>query len=122
MGNTQTKTVKTVKKVKFGSINDPSNPRAGYYIHNSTVKYHTKDISLSATELPTFKKLNHGYAVTNKRVFFRGKEIQNVTPENFEVINRDKVKLIPGVTLEVIKLNSVIGKHNNDLYCHGVLL
>ena len=90
MGNSSSVIVPEPKKIIFGSVNDDSHPRAGYYQYKNTIKYHTKVITLIPGELPeSFKKLKYGYAKTNKRVFYKGVPISGVNPNTFYVINRN---------------------------------
>ena len=95
-------------KIKFGSINDPKNSRPGYYANGKILKYHTSEIILLLDEnLESFKKLKYGYAITNKRVFYKGIPINNINPANFDIINIKNVKVLNDIQL--VKLNSVLG-------------
>jgi hypothetical protein len=115
MGNSQS----SDNKIKFGSVNDPENSRPGYYANGKMIKYHTEKIELLPDELvSSFKKLKYGYAITNKRVFYKGEPLKNVNPNKFEIINRENVS-IP----ELKKLNSVIGIENGkNVYHMGKLV
>ena len=109
------------KKIKFGSIHDPGNPRPGYYYNQNTrtLKYHTHEIILLPGE-NIFKKLKYGYAKTNKRVFYKGIHIPGVIPDNFSTLTIPEVKElgIPKLT----KLNSVLGILGNSYYYKGKLI
>jgi len=96
------------QNIKFGSIYDPENSRPGYYKHGNTIRYHTSEIPLIPGErLDSFKKLNYGYAVTNKRAFYQGEELLGVNPSHFGIINRSELPKLnrPDLT----KLDSVVG-------------
>jgi len=109
------------KKIKFGSIHDPGNPRPGYYYNQNTrtLKYHTHEIILLPGE-NVFKKLKYGYAKTNKRVFYKGIHIPGAIPDNFSTLTIPEVKElgIPKLT----KLNSVLGILGNSYYYKGKLI
>jgi len=109
------------KKIKFGSIHDPGNPRPGYYYNQNTrtLKYHTHEIILLPGE-NIFKKLKYGYAKTNKRVFYKGIHIPGAIPDNFSTLTIPEVKElgIPKLT----KLNSVLGILGNSYYYKGKLI
>jgi hypothetical protein len=103
------------KKIKFGSIHDPGNPRPGYYYNQNTrtLKYHTHEIILLPGE-NVFKKLKYGYAKTNKRVFYKGIHIPGAVPENFSTLTIPEVKELGNPALT--KLNSVLGILGNNSY------
>ena len=95
-------------KIKFGSINDPINSRPGYYTNGKILKYHTNEIILIDNEnIASFKKLKYGYAITNKRVFYKGVYMDKVNPNNFSIINIPDVKNLNDIQL--VKLNSFLG-------------
>ena len=105
MGNN---TSSQVKAKKFGSINDPDNSRPGYYNNGKIIKYHTREIPLVPGEyITSFKKLRYGYAITNKRAFYKGTPMFGVNPSHFGLLNRDQVSSLNDPNLN--KLNSVIG-------------
>ena len=118
MGNTPS-TSENTNIIKFGSINDPQNSRPGYYSNGKIIKYHTDVIDLIPGEtINSFTKLKYGYAVTNKRVFYKGVPIKNASPDNFKIINRENVK-----DPELSKLNSVLGIENDKkIYHKGKLI
>ena len=100
------------KKIIFGSVNDDSHPRAGYYHNKNTIKYHTIPIILIPGESSdSFKKLKYGYAKTNKRVFYKGIVIPGANPNTFYVVNRENV--LSQLGKEYSKLNSVLGVQDN---------
>ena len=109
------------KKIKFGSIHDPGNPRPGYYYNQNTrtLKYHTHEIVLLPGE-NVFKKLKYGYAKTNKRVFYKGIHIPGAVPENFTTLTIPEVKKLGNPNLS--KLNSVLGILDNNYYYKGKLI
>ena len=101
------------KKIIFGSVNDDSHPRAGYYHNKNIIKYHTEQIILIPGESSnSFKKLKYGYAKTNKRVFYKGLVIPEANPNTFYVINRENV--LSQLGKEYSKLNSVLGISNSN--------
>jgi hypothetical protein len=108
MGNNQSAVneQKTNKVVKFGSISNPDNPRPGYYFNpnTKTLIYKTIIIVLLPDET-NFTKLNHGYAKTNKRVFYCGIPIESAKPENFTTINSCNLKEYPILK----KMKQIIG-------------
>jgi hypothetical protein len=118
MGNTPSAQEK--KSIKFGSINDPDNSRPGYYNNGKILKYHTDEIPLVAGEnIESFKKLRYGYAITNKRAFYKGEPILNVNPSHFGILQREEVHKLNNSSFS--KLNSVlgiesIGKYKNVYY------
>ena len=109
------------KKIKFGSIHDPGNPRPGYYYNQNTrtLKYHTHIIPLLPGE-NVFKKLKYGYAKTNKRVFYKGIHILGAIPDNFSTLTIPEVKELGNPNLS--KLNSVLGIFDNSYYYKGKLI
>ena len=109
------------KKIKFGSIHDPGNPRPGYYYNQNTrtLKYHTHIIPLLQGE-NVFKKLKYGYAKTNKRVFYKGIHIPGAIPDNFNTLTIPEVKELGNSNLS--KLNSVLGIFDNNYYYKGKLI
>ena len=117
MGNNQSNTtdINITKKIKFGSVNDPGNPRPGYYYNQNTrtLKYHTHLIPLLPGE-NVFKKLKYGYAKTNKRVFYKGIHIPGAVPDNFSTLTIPEVKELGIPNLS--KLNSVLGILDNNSY------
>jgi hypothetical protein len=106
----------------FGSVNDPSNPRPGYYYNQNTrtLKYHTTPIEILPGET-SFKKLKYGYFKTNKRVFYKGVQIKSVNPANFTTLTIPEVK---STFPHLAKLNSVVGidQTNNRIYHKGKLI
>ena len=122
MGNTNSA---QVKAKKFGSINDPDNSRPGYYNNGKMIKYHTTEISLIPGEdINSFKKLRYGYAITNKRAFYKGTPMLGVNPSHFGLLNRDQVPSLNDPNLT--KLNSVIGVESlgnkKNIYYKGKLI
>ena len=115
MGNNQSNTNNTniTKKIKFGSIHDPGNPRPGYYYNQNTriLKYHTHEIVLLPGE-NIFKKLKYGYAKTNKRVFYKGIHLTSANQNNFETMNIPEIKKLGIHSLS--KYNSVLGVEKVD--------
>ena len=57
--------------------------------------------------IESFKKLKYGYAITNKRVFYKGHSINGINPNNFSIINIPDVSSLNDPSL--VKLNSVLG-------------
>lgn len=108
-------------KPSFGSVHDPESARPGYYKNGKVLKYHTREIILDPNEtLDSFKKLNYGYALTNKRVFFRGTPLQKANSNNFKILN---IKDVPSLNdPELTKLNAVLGKSGNNIYLKGKLI
>jgi len=105
MGNNNSRPVKTIK---FGSVNDPENGRPGWYFNGKIIKYHTQEIPLVAGEdINSFKKLKYGYAITNKRAFYKGEQMIGVNPSNFGILTREQVPSLNDNNLT--KLNSVLG-------------
>ena len=102
------------EKISYG-INNTVNPRAGYYSNKNSIIYKANEIILLPDEnIKEFVKLKYSYAKTNKRVFYKGRPIDNANPELFSVINRDSVKLLKNMdsridTTPLIKLNSILG-------------
>ena len=124
MGNTTSS--ESQKNIKFGSINDPDNSRAGYYNNGKILKYHTTEIPLIPGEkLESFKKLNYGYAITNRRAFYQGEELLGVNPSHFGIINRNELPKLNRPDLQ--KLDSVLGvesfgKKFRKIYYKGKLV
>ena len=118
MGNSQSSP--ETKKIIFGSVNDDSHPRAGYYHNKNIIKYHTTQIKMIPGELPeSFEKLKYGYAKTNKRVFYKGVPISGVNPITFYVINRNNPENNTNSVLGV----SIIPPNNiKKMFYKGVLL
>ncbi len=115
MGNTPS------SNIKFGSINDPTNSRPGYYANGKMLKYHTEEITLLPNEtLGSLKKLKYGYAMTNKRVFYKGKVIDSANVDTFKILN---IKDVPSLNdPELTKLNSVLGISGNKVFYKGNLI
>jgi len=112
MGNNHS-SIKNVKEIKFGSINDPENSRPGYYTNGKILKYKSNEIELVPGEnLDFFKKLKYGYALTNKRVFYKGYVIPNLKPDNCKIINRNE-------SGNYSKLNSVLLFNGVNYYYKG---
>ena len=114
------------KKIKFGSISDPLNPRPGYYYNKNTrvLKYKIHDIPFLQGET-NFTKLKYGYAKTNKRVFYKGVHIISANPNNFQTMNIPEVKKLNIPLLS--RYNSVLGVEiSNDkinkIYYKGKLI
>ena len=108
------------KKIIFGSVNDDSHPRAGYYHNKNTIKYHTIPIILIPGESSdSFKKLKYGYAKTNKRVFYKGVPISGVNPNTFYVINRNNPE---NNTNSVLGISTGTGTINKKIFYKGVFL
>ena len=106
MGNNNSILKPDVKK--FGSINDPNNKRPGWYCNGKIIKYQTNQIQLVPGEdIGSFKKLKYGYAITNKRAFYKGESIIGVNPSHFGIINRQDVNQLNNP--ELVKLDSVLG-------------
>ena len=122
MGNTNSTQSIKKKCIKFGSINDTEHSRPGYYANGKIIKYHTEQISLLPEEnIESFKKLKYGYAITNKRVFYKGKPIKNANPLNFKVFTRENINSLGKNNLK--KLNSVIAIENDkNIYHKGKLI
>ena len=107
--------------VKFGSINDPENSRPGYYVNGKILKYHTEIIPLIPGEtLSSLKKLKYGYAMTNKRVLYQGKTIENANVNTFKILN---IKDVPSLNdPQLTRLNSVLGISGNKIFYKGLLI
>lgn len=114
------------EKLKKNSINDPTKPRPGYYSNGNEIYYSGKQMVLLPGEIPSsFKKLGYSYAKTNKRVFYKGQNIQGADPNTFETIDRkqQELQLTTPVQKDIIKkLNGVVGRDRNGIYFHGSLL
>jgi len=108
-------------KPSFGSVNNPESARPGYYKNGKMLKYHTQQIILEPGEtLESFKKLNYGYALTNKRIFFRGVPLEKANPNTFKILN---IKDVPSLNdPELTKLNAVLGKSGNNIYYKGKMI
>ena len=123
MGNNNSILKPDVKK--FGSINDPNNKRPGWYCNGKIIKYQTNQIQLIPGEtIESFKKLKYGYAITNKRAFYKGEQILKVNPAQFGIINRQDVHQLNNK--EFTKLNSVLGietiGNQRKIYYKGKLI
>jgi hypothetical protein len=122
MGNTNSSQSIKKSSIKFGSINDKEHSRPGYYANGKIIKYHTDKILLLPEEnIESFKKLKYGYAITNKRVFYKGTPLKNVNPLNFKVFTRENINSLGKNNLT--KLNSVLGIENDkNVYHKGKLI
>lgn len=85
MGNYQQKSSKTVtdEKLKFGSYNNPSNPRPGYYKIAGNVFYRGQQ--MNGTDYNSFVKLGSSWAKDKSSVYYKGKTIPEANVKTFTV-------------------------------------
>ena len=99
------------KNSTFGKVNDPSDPRPGYYKTNKYVYY--KGEIMENVNPMDFKTLKYSYGKTSNFVYFKGNIIVGADPKTFKVLNRNS---------QFNNSNYVIGMDKNHSYKFGVIL